>query len=149
MSVLHDQRRAPPGFGENKPWRIRTVEWEWFDDDEKSGTMFIPRGMSVNPAMHEHYFAVEAHVRRVFEAHAAAGVAKPNVLVFIVPGRTVVGSSPLLDEDGPAEVAFLSCAFAELLGVNCALVLNDALMSGKPFVPAASIGKVNEDLSVS
>jgi hypothetical protein len=145
-TVIHDERRAPPGFGDGKPWRIRVVEWERFDDDEKSGTMFIPRGMSVNPAMHEHYFGVEAHVRRVLEAHAAAGVAKPNVLVLLGPSRTVVGSSPLLDDDGPAEIAFLSCAFVELLGVNCALPIDDAVVS---WDPADSIGKVNADMSVS
>lgn len=113
--------RTPPGIDEGKPGPFRVVEWR--QADLKLYSALVPVGMQVQEPLHAHYWNGVKTFERVFAAWERRGKRCPRVFGLLDEHNKVVGYGAFLPTDGPAEVAWLDCMFAEMRGWKIALEL--------------------------
>lgn len=104
--------RVPPGIDEGKTWPFRLVEWR--QKDGMTCSVMIPPGTDVQEPLHEHYWDSVDIFTKIIAAWERRGKKCPRAYGLLDINSEVKGTGVLLPTDGPAEMAWLDCLFAEM-----------------------------------
>lgn len=113
MTVLHDQRREPPGFGHGQPWKRRIIKF--YERDGNESVLLTHAGMSVHPDLHEFYFTTRANAQKFLDDRARLGMNEvPIAVVALGDDRRPYLLLPLHATDGADEMAWLAAMLIEM-----------------------------------
>lgn len=130
-AAINSAVEVPPGFGQGKAWGIRIVKWTFKDSansEPRERTALIPNGTRVNEQLHSFYWK-ERETYSAMIAALAAIQARPAQFFLVRRNGTVAGGGFLNSGDGPDDIAWLSCMFAEMLNCNLAFPIPERIHS--------------------
>lgn len=102
---------TPPGIDVGK-WPFRIVEWK--EKDGHTYTVMVPSGTDVQEPLWEHYWISFDCFTKIAAAWERRGKKSPRTFGLLDINSEVQGTGMLLPTDGPAEMAWLDCLFAEM-----------------------------------
>src|SRR5260370_42432719 len=86
----------------------------------------LPKGMAVNPGLHPLYWEARSSYDNILAAWSRAAKPMPREFLLTDCGQ-IVGGGVFDPADGPHEMAWLNCMFAELHGWKVSVQLPDGL----------------------
>ena len=118
---------VPPGFGHDKDWEMRLVGWyERNNENPKEPqhvTAMVFRGMAVDEGLHEYYWEAYANFEKAVAVWAKSGKPMDRAFFLTNENKQVVGAGMFEPSDGPHEMTWLGCMFAEMRGWRTSMYL--------------------------
>jgi hypothetical protein len=116
---------APPPFAQNKRSFLRDVSWieTARDGTDKSFSAAVPSGMLVNDKLHAAYWEAYSNCQQALESCQAGGLALPVNYILVDAEQLLRGYGSFDPQDGPHEMAWISCMFIEMRRWRLALAV--------------------------